>query len=83
MSYHETFEAEQAQMQMFFCVIFACVFVVGAFCALIYGFAWLSTVEKENTAYYGAKHLEKEFRNHIKEFRNHTHVYSTGKPKLK
>lgn len=57
---------------------------------MLYGLAWLSTVEKENTAFYGAKHLENridalEAKEHIivceiEKFRNHKHNYSTGLP---
>ena len=75
MSYHETFEAEQSQMQMFFCVIFAGVFVVGALCALIYGFAWLSTAEKISEDVYGVKHLENRITVLEDGYREHTHRY--------
>ena len=75
MSYHETFEAEQSQMQMFFCVIFAGVFVVGALCALIYGFSWLASTEKVSTEIYGARHIKEQIESLENEYREHTHRY--------
>lgn len=64
------------------CAIAAIIVTLGMFSVLIYGMAWLSAVEKENTAFYGAKNLL----NHItiienqiielqSEYKNHTHRY--------
>ncbi len=80
---HININEEQERQQTIQCVIFAVIFVIGAFCALIYGFAWLLTTEKISEEVYGAKHLENRITVLEGEYKEHRHVYSTGKPKLK
>ena len=62
------------------CVVWGVCFVFAWLCLLVYGITWLSTAEKENTAFYGATHLEKR----ITDLENHTHPETnkgfTGKP---
>ena len=73
---------EKAKQDTIQGIIFAVIVVFGMLSVLIYGLAWLSAVEKENTAFYGAKNLL----NHItiienqiielqSEYKNHTHRY--------
>ena len=66
------------------CSLLAFVFVIGGLCLLIYGLTWMSSVDKTNTEFYGAKHLENRItilENNITILENHTHQYYNGKIK--
>ena len=71
---------EQERQGTIKCFIAAIIVTLGMFSVLIYGMAWISAVEKENTAFYGAKHLERRITAMEDEYKEHRHVYSTGKP---
>lgn len=92
---HIILSEEQEKQETIKCVAWATCFVLSCLCLMIYGMAWMSAVEKENTAFYGAKHLEKRVKwletwskamvvysgEKQAEYENHTHRYSDGRVK--
>ena len=80
MSYHES----PIEKQDYKCFVGAFVLVIGSICAMLFGFAWLSTAEKVSADIYGAKHLEIEWAQKQVEYDNHVHPETnkgfTGKP---
>ena len=69
---------EKARQDTIQGIIFAVIVVFGMLSVLIYGLASLSSTEKVSAEIYGAKHLE----GRITALEGHTHVYSTGKPRI-
>ena len=86
---------EKAKQDTIQGIIFAVIMTFGMLSVLVYGLAWMSSVEKENTAFYGAKHLEKRVKwletwsnamvvysgQKQVEYENHTHRYYDGRVK--
>ncbi|KKU46089.1 MAG: hypothetical protein UX65_C0010G0020 [Parcubacteria group bacterium GW2011_GWB1_46_8] len=54
MSYHES----PIEKQDYKCFVGAFVLVIGSICAMLFGFAWLSTAERISADVFWAAHLE-------------------------
>lgn len=70
-------------------IAWASCFVIGMLCVLVYGIAWFGHVEVTNEDIYNRRHMAKEIKDlslwkekFDTEYLNHTHIYSTGKPRL-
>jgi len=61
MNYHENLIDKQDYKSF----IVAFVIVISSICAMLFGFAWLSTTEKISADVYGAKNLRLRLENHV------------------